>query len=175
MKPGAVHLGRLTAATASGSEITYVLDPFGRIASRTQGGTTESFTYEGTGFTLARRIRGSTTTLHAATPAGPLAERTGTTVSFYLSDLHGDILGLVQAGGTTPSSRAYGTPWGELSWSGPAPVLGFQSQYTDPATGAVATPGPVVPALPFPLQLPRSPRGGPDGPALPEPLRLRRR
>jgi RHS repeat-associated protein len=46
----------------------------------------------------------------------------------------------VQAGGTTPSSRAYQDPWGELSWSGTPPLLGFQSELTDSATGAVATP-----------------------------------
>jgi len=58
----------------------------------------------------------------------------------YLRDLHGDILGTVQAGASTPSSRAYQDPWGGLSWSGTPPLLGFQSELTDPATGAVATP-----------------------------------
>ena len=85
-------------------------------------------------------MRGSTTTTYAATPQAPLGERTGSTLLLYLRDLHGDILGTVQAGQTTPSSRAYQDPWGELSWSGTAPLLGFQSQLTDPATGAVATP-----------------------------------
>lgn len=41
---------------------------------------------------------------------------------------------------TTPSSRASYTPWGEATWSGTSPLLGFQSQVTDPATGAVFTP-----------------------------------
>jgi RHS repeat-associated protein len=83
---------------------------------------------------------GGTTTTYAATPQAPLGERTGSSLLLYLRDLHGDILGLVQAGASTPSSRAYQDPWGELSWSGTAPLLGFRSELTDPATGAVATP-----------------------------------
>jgi RHS repeat-associated protein len=76
----------------------------------------------------------------AARPEAPLAERTGSSLLLYLRDLHGDILGTVQAGASTPSSRAYQDPWGGLAWSGTPPLLGFQSELTDPATGAVATP-----------------------------------
>jgi RHS repeat-associated protein len=123
-----------------GSQVTYTLDAFARVASRTQGGQTWTFTYEGTTSSLARVVRGSTTTTYAATPQAPLGERTGSSLLLYIRDLHGDILGTVQAGASTPSSRAYQDPWGELSWSGTAPLLGFQSELTDPATGAVATP-----------------------------------
>jgi RHS repeat-associated protein len=105
-----------------------------------KAGQAWTFTYEGTTSTLARVVRGSTTTTYAATPQAPLGERTGSSLLLYLRDLHGDILGLVQAGASTPSSRAYQDPWGGPSWSGTAPLLGFRSQFTDPATGAVATP-----------------------------------
>jgi RHS repeat-associated protein len=71
---------------------------------------------------------------------GTLGRHPGSSLLLYLRDLHGDILGTVAAGGTSPSSRAYQDPWGELSWSGTPPLLGFQSQFTGPATGAVATP-----------------------------------
>ncbi len=133
-------LGRLTAAVVGGASVSYALDAFGRITSRTQGGTTETFAYEGTGPDLVRRVRGASTTDYAWTPAGPLAERTGTQVLFYLRDLHGDAVGTVAPGAGTPTSRAYGSPFGELTWAGQAPALGFQSQYTDPTTGWVATP-----------------------------------
>jgi len=46
---------RLSAAAAGGSQITYTLDAFARVALRTQGGETWSFSYEGTTFSLARR------------------------------------------------------------------------------------------------------------------------
>jgi RHS repeat-associated protein len=83
---------------------------------------------------------------YAWTPAGPLAQRTGTDSSsrrYYAVDLHSDVVGVANTSGSLVGTRLF-RPWGEvLSQTGEMTTpptqgtLGFQSDLTDATTGQV--------------------------------------
>jgi RHS repeat-associated protein len=84
-----------------------------------------------------------TTTTYANVPAGPLAQRSGTTVRYYLRDQHGDTVGLGTTSATLAGTALY-DPWGqvlagtgEMATAPAQGAFGFQSDLTDPATGQV--------------------------------------
>jgi RHS repeat-associated protein len=115
-----------------------------RVLSRTSGGATATYTYQGLGETLARTVVGSATTNYASTPGGPLAQRVGTTTRYYLRDPHGDLVGWSNTSGTLVGTALY-DPWGQLlsatgEMGGSPPAQGafrFQSQLTDALSGQV--------------------------------------
>lgn len=118
--------------------IDYTLDPFGRIASRSGGGTTTSFAYEGTGETLAKAASGASTTLYAYAPGGvPLIQQTDGSNRYLLRDLHSDVVGTIGPSQSAPAARAYYSPFGEATWSSSATSLGFQGDWTDADTAQV--------------------------------------
>ncbi len=79
---------------------------------------------------------GTTTTSYAYSPAGPLAQKVGTSFAqVMLTDLHTDVVGLIQVGSSASSDQAYYSAWGERS--GATSALGMQAQLTDPLTGQV--------------------------------------
>jgi RHS repeat-associated protein len=121
--------------TAPGG-LSYAYDSLGRLATRTTGSGTAGFAYSGTGDTLASD--GSTS--YSYDPSGDLvaAKPGGGTAEAALTDQHGDVTGtFAPASGTTglAASAAY-SPYGSVTAeSGSMPSLGYQGQYTDPATG----------------------------------------
>jgi RHS repeat-associated protein len=117
--------------------------------SRTAGGTSTSYTYQGTGEDAAKiQVGVSTPVYYDFTASGPLAQRTGTdsaSLRYYLRDLHGDV---VAAAATSGTNRVKGSilysPWGqagartgEMSTSPTQGYLGFQGDLTDSSTGHV--------------------------------------
>ncbi|HZD04635.1 MAG TPA: RHS repeat-associated core domain-containing protein, partial [Longimicrobiales bacterium] len=119
----------------------YTHDAAGRTATATEGLTEAAYTYSGEGEDLARVSTSTggvpgTETLLASGPGGPLAQETTQGVSFFLRDLHGDVVGLAAAGATT--GTAFYDAWGEpREQTGEISVLGFQGDLTDPTTGLV--------------------------------------
>jgi RHS repeat-associated protein len=116
--------------------VSYAYDALGRLATRTTSSGTSDFSYSGTGNTVAN----DGTTSYSYDPSGDLiaAKPAGGTAEAALTDVHGDVTGLFGPASTTTSlaaSAAY-SPYGTATASsGTMPALGYQSQYTDPATG----------------------------------------
>jgi RHS repeat-associated protein len=128
-----------TTGCGSGTgDVTWAYDALGRITSRV-GAATTTDTYGFDSSDLVREVIGSATTLYAVSAEGPLASSSAGVVRFFTKDLHGDIVGSVNASGTVTGSKLY-SPWGEpAASSGEATTLGFQSQPTDADTGFVKT------------------------------------
>jgi RHS repeat-associated protein len=137
--------GKLTKAehTAGSSDVTYALDALDRVLSRTAASTTSAYSYSGLGEDLAKAVAGATTTLYASTPGGPLAQKVGSTIRYYIRDQHGDLVGDTDTTGTLQGTILY-DPWGQpLSGTGDlatTPAQGafrFQSDLADASTGQV--------------------------------------
>ncbi|MDX6389325.1 MAG: large repetitive protein, partial [Streptosporangiaceae bacterium] len=123
-------------ATAPGG-ISYSYDALGRLATRATGTTTTSLAYSGTAATLAS----DGTTRYSYGPGGGLVgfQRSGGPAQSALTNPHGDVTGAFSpAAGTSLSASAAYSPYGTVTaTSGSMPSLGYQGQYTDPATGNV--------------------------------------
>jgi RHS repeat-associated protein len=82
---------------------------------------------------------GGSTFLYDYTRAGALGQKNGSTVRFYLSDLHGDVVGLLKPDHTSAGSTEFDA-WGNKVASqttGTQAYLGFQGDPTDADTGWV--------------------------------------
>ncbi|MEO8292042.1 MAG: RHS repeat-associated core domain-containing protein [Actinomycetota bacterium] len=114
--------------------LDYKIDALGRMQRRTAGTPFIDYSYEGVSETLAKATPSSSSaTLYSNTPGGPLAQKVGTaTAQVLLRDLHGDVVGSVNAGGTSTASQSWYSAWGERT--GSSSDLGFQSQWTDTST-----------------------------------------
>jgi RHS repeat-associated protein len=126
---------------AFGQQITdgpssYTWDALDRLinAAPKSGTGTIGLTYDGmtdelssdSSATYSRDPSGQITGVHAA--AG------GSTVA--LLDEHGDLSGTFGAAGSAMTSSTTYNPWGNvIAASGPTPEVGYQGQWTDPATG----------------------------------------
>jgi RHS repeat-associated protein len=130
-------------------DVSYTLDALDRVLSRTAGGTSTSYTYQGTGEDVAKaQVGAATPVFYAFSPGGPLAQRTGTdatTLRYFVKDLHGDVVGLAATTGTNPMKGSIlyspwgvpGTKTGEFATFPAQGHLGFQGQLTDALTGQV--------------------------------------
>ncbi|MEU9272455.1 LamG-like jellyroll fold domain-containing protein [Streptomyces sp. NPDC048251] len=110
---------------------TYSYDSLDRV--QTRGSTT--FTYDGGSNDLA----GDGTTDYNRTPDGTLLSlSTGTTKQWALTDQHTDLVaGLTVDGKSVSGSTSY-DPFGkETATNGSTPAVGYQSGWTDPASGDV--------------------------------------
>ncbi|PAZ11830.1 laminin G [Streptomyces sp. SA15] len=110
---------------------TYTYDSLDRV--QTRGSTT--FTYDGGSNNLA----GDATTSYNRTPDGTLlSTATGTTKQWAVTDQHTDLVaGLATDGKQVTGSTAY-DPFGtETATGGTMPAIGYQSGWTDPASGDV--------------------------------------
>jgi RHS repeat-associated protein len=136
--------GRMTCAKKSTlpcsgtGAITFKLDALDRLVSRT--GSATSYTWSGLTENPAKIVAGATTTYAYARSGSPLGQKVvsgkTTTLGFYLSDPHGDVVGMAAAGAVT-GSRSY-DPWGKpLAATGSSSSLGFQGDLTDSDTGQV--------------------------------------
>lgn len=127
---------RMTSANGP-SSITFAYDALSRVTQRTEGTATTTYRYVGETENPASVTEGVDETLYAHSPGGPLAQKVNGEVRFLLSDLHEDVVGLVDMAGQTTATRSY-SPWGEVRASGGEETLfGFQGDPTDPDTGLV--------------------------------------
>jgi RHS repeat-associated protein len=125
-------------------------DAFNRPSDKTYNTTTgtvtlDSYSYVGTSSELTQIATTTwypsqrTATNYAGTPFGPLAQSDAAGTRFDITDLHGDLVGTVDASGAIAGSKLY-SPWGEPQGSsGQGSTLGFQGQPTDADTGFVKT------------------------------------
>ncbi|MGC9536762.1 DNRLRE domain-containing protein [Streptomyces sp. UG1] len=122
-------LGRMVSADGT----AYAYDALGRLVK--QG--TQSLAYADQSNNPVATAAG----LVFRDPAGEAlssANADGTNAAALLSDLHGDVMGgFAPATGTLAGSSGY-SPFGEVTaQSGSTGPLGYQGEYTDPATGQV--------------------------------------
>ncbi|MCX4589839.1 DNA/RNA non-specific endonuclease [Streptomyces sp. NBC_01549] len=110
---------------------TYTYDSLDRV--QTRGSTT--FTYDGGSNNLA----GDGTSTYNRTPEGSLLSlSTGTTKQWALTDQHTDLVAGLTADGTSVSGSTTYDPFGkETATGGTTPAVGYQSGWTDPASGDV--------------------------------------
>ena len=116
-------LGRVTSATSSTSGSAYNLSYDGTSATIASDGV-NSYTWDPSGSSL----------VGIGTPGG------GTTGVLALTNTHGDVIGQFTGSGTSASGSTGYDPWGTVTATSGTPQgrLGFQSGWTDPATGKVA-------------------------------------
>jgi RHS repeat-associated protein len=121
----------------SAGGVSYAYDALGRLTSRTSGSSTTDLSYLGTGDTIAS----DGTDDYTYTPSGTLtsAGTVGGTGYSTLSDLHDDVTATFSPASTASSLEGSATysPYGTATGSGWMPGLGYQQDYTDPATGQV--------------------------------------
>lgn len=143
--------GRTTQACEQASlagctePIGYSYDALSRTTTRTQAGVSTELSYRGTTEDLVATTSGQDRLLIAQGPYGPLAQGVAGQASFYLKDLHSDVVGLYGATSGTRSFDPWGEPMGSTGSLADDPVsgepadapLGLQSDWTDPSTGQV--------------------------------------
>jgi RHS repeat-associated protein len=135
--------GTTTADTsdAYGQQITsgtsgYTWDALDRVVSAAEpGGASIALTYEG----LTNEVASDSSATYSRDPSGDLVgvdAADGKTLA--LNDQHNDLSGLFTAAGTSLAGSTTYSPWGQvLGTSGPTVQVGYQGQWTDPATGQV--------------------------------------
>ncbi|MCX5526627.1 DNRLRE domain-containing protein [Streptomyces bobili] len=113
------------------SGATYTYDSLDRV--QTRGSTT--FTYDGGSNSLAN----DGTTDYNRTPEGTtLSLSTGSTKQWALTDQHTDLVAGLTSDGTSVSGSTSYDPFGkETATNGSTPAVGYQSGWTDPASGDV--------------------------------------
>ena len=122
---------------------SYAYDGLGRLASRTAGGVTAAFSYatfENDPVAVLNASGVATSKFSRLPDGSPFGVAGGSVGGLAITDLvHGDVVGLLgtASGGSLLGASAYG-PFGEaLGTTGTASGLGYQGEWTDPATGRV--------------------------------------
>ena len=115
---------RLTAIDAGGTanDATFTLDALGRFRTRVIAAGTETYSYLDTSETVARIAGpGGTNTDSMVSPAGDrLGVRVGSTVNWFLPDLHGSVAGSLDAAETTLVNAIRYDAWGQTLSTGTA-------------------------------------------------------
>ncbi|MEV4367470.1 DNA/RNA non-specific endonuclease [Nonomuraea sp. NPDC049637] len=119
---------------------TYTYDAFDRMATRQTGAGQQRFVYAGLDNDVVAITdqNGVIQSSFGRDPAGDLVsiKEGGNPAMGVLADLHQDVVGTFS--GTALSATTAYSPFGEvIAQSGSKPSLGYQSEYTDPDTGAV--------------------------------------
>ena len=122
--------------TAPGG-VSYGYDALGRTATRTVGASTTPMAYLGTSGTLASD--GSYDYTYDPSGGVTAAGTIGGSAFVTMNDQHGDLAATFSPTSSAAGLAGYATygPYGTASASGNKPNLGFQGNYTDPATGQV--------------------------------------
>lgn len=114
--------------------IEYMVDPLNRVRQRiVQGGAARTFHYRAGSEDPAKTMTGSVATTFAYSSGGPMAQKAGSSSpQTFMSDLHGDVVGLVNASGIATGTRTV-LPYGEQRQkTGTASTnFGFQGDWTD--------------------------------------------
>lgn len=123
--------GRLVEVTDGTLDADYTYDSLDRIAERDG----EPFTYNGGQWDPTSD---GTDTFHRTTGGSLLAYETSAGVNHAVDNNHFDLTALVGSDGTVSDTATY-DPWGDpIGTTGSTnPVLGYQSDYTDPDTDKV--------------------------------------
>jgi RHS repeat-associated protein len=112
---------RLTTITPPGANpaATFTLDPLDRHATRTVGAATDTYGYTGPTETAFETSATGTRSL-LDVDGSRLAIKNGSSVAWVIFDLHGSVVALCPAGGTTISDAYRFDGWGEkIAWSEP--------------------------------------------------------
>ncbi|MFY1637737.1 LamG-like jellyroll fold domain-containing protein [Solwaraspora sp. WMMB335] len=142
--------GGRSSVTTGGSTVTTVTDAFDQVVSRQPaGGGVQTYAYDGLG-RLARDgfayagldndLAVDDTAAYVRDPDGVLAGvRAGTGAGRLVwTDLHDDVIAQLDDTGATVTGTSTYTPLGEVvTTTGVVGNLGYQSEWTDPATGHV--------------------------------------
>ncbi|WP_279592820.1 RHS repeat-associated core domain-containing protein [Streptomyces liangshanensis] len=139
-----------SAAGPTGTRTGGTWTPFTQLGAYTQAGATTGQTYAGTDNTqrlardtttftnaavgLSNQNAAGTTTGFVREPSGTLVSmRTGGNSQYYLTDVQGSVIGLVDATGKRTATYAYG-PYGEpRTTTGTAQPYRYTSTYLDPS------------------------------------------
>lgn len=114
------------------------MDALGRTATRTQGGSSTSYSYDRTSNDATTITQGSVATqiVRDATST-PRSSKTGTAVSALIQNVHGDTSIFKSSTGTISGTALYDA-FGQATTTGTAAApLGFQSMLTDSVSGLV--------------------------------------
>lgn len=115
---------------------SYTWDALNRVTSATAGTISIALTYSG----ATGQLTSDGTATYSRDPGGALVGINSTAVgsTLALSNQHDDLVGtFTRAGAALASSTTY-DPWGQvIAAAGPAVQIGYQGQWTDPATGQV--------------------------------------
>ncbi|MER7130103.1 LamG-like jellyroll fold domain-containing protein [Streptosporangium saharense] len=123
----------------SDGDVTYDYDALGRVVSRKQASDDQRFVYSGMANDIVAITDGASTvkSRYGRSPSGDLLgiEEGGQRLG-VMSDLHDDVVATFSGTGLIDSA-AY-SPFGEVAArTGTQRALGYQGEYTDPATGKV--------------------------------------
>ncbi|MFF7871723.1 RHS repeat-associated core domain-containing protein [Streptomyces qaidamensis] len=136
----------LGAASPTGTRSDGEWNPFSQLSKQTAGGTGTAYTYAGVDHN-DRLTRGSSTFTNAAVgmsrenttgfvrePSGTLTAMTsGGTSQYYLTDVQGSVIGLVDAAGKRTATYSYG-PYGEArTTTGTNQPYRYTGSYLDPS------------------------------------------
>lgn len=130
--------GRTSQAKIGSNTYNYTYDALDRTVSKS-GAASATFSYVGTSQDAVLMSTAGSTFYYDYTRAGPLGQKTGSTTRFYLSDMHGDVVGLVKPDQSSSGSTEFDA-WGNKVASlttGTQAYLGFQGDPTDADTGWV--------------------------------------
>lgn len=102
--------------------------------SQSPGAGAIALTYDG----MTDEVASDSSAAYSRDPSGQITgvhtAAGGSTLA--LVDEHGDLSGTFGAAGSAMTSSTTYDPWGDvIATSGPAPEIGYQGQWTDPATG----------------------------------------
>jgi RHS repeat-associated protein len=126
---------------AYGQQVTdagssYAWDALDRVISADNGSSAISLTYSG----ATSQITSDSSATYSRDPSGAIVGINSTAggQTLALNDEHQDLSGTFTAAGTALATSTTYDPWGQvIATSGPAPEIGYQGQWTDPATGQV--------------------------------------
>jgi RHS repeat-associated protein len=125
-----------TGGTSAGAS-TYTWDALDRVVAAAEpGGASVNLTYEG----LTNEVASDSSAAYSRDPSGGLTgvDSSAGGRALALNDQHDDLSGLFTASGTSLSGSTTYNPWGQvLGASGVTVQVGYQGQWTDPATGQV--------------------------------------
>jgi RHS repeat-associated protein len=125
---------QITAGTSS-----YTWDAADRVISAGgsgSGAASVTLTYEG----MSNQVASDGSATYSRDPAGAITgvDSTSGGRTLALNDQHNDLSGLFTPAGTSLAGSATYNPWGQvLGTSGPSVQVGYQGQWTDPASGQV--------------------------------------
>jgi RHS repeat-associated protein len=144
--------GELASKTGPGGSTSYTTDAYGQQvtdgpssyawdaldrlvgAGGTTGSSSAALSYDG----MTGEVAADPSATYSRDPSGQIVgvHNVAGGATLALVSEHGDLSGtFAAAGGAMTSSTTY-DPWGSvLATSGPAPEVGYQGQWTDPATG----------------------------------------
>jgi RHS repeat-associated protein len=120
---------------ADGSASSFTWDALNRVVTAAEQGSSITLTYDGLGIDVASDSSAS----YSRDPSGQVTGVDAAGVKMIaLDDQHDDLSGMFTASGSTLTASTTYDPWGSvLAATGPSVQIGYQGQWTDPATHQV--------------------------------------